>query len=204
MFVFKPEHLENKIGTVFRSTGSWYEVRDDENALFSCRLKGKFKIKDLKVTNPLSVGDKVVFDLEDENIGIIKEILPRKNYIIRKSVHKTAHGHLLASNIDQLVLIVTLASPKTSLGFIDRFLVTAETFRIPVLIVFNKFDLLNKKGVILLDEPDAHLEILRQRQVFALLRHLAEENGNQIIKQSILLRCIHYIGLVNKYIINYI
>ena len=151
MFVFKPFHLENKIGTVFRSTGSWYEVRDEQNTLFSCRLKGKFKIKDLKVTNPLSVGDKVVFDLEDENIGIIKEILPRKNYIIRKSVHKTAHGHLLASNIDQLVLIVTLASPKTSLGFIDRFLVTAETFRIPVLIVFNKFDLLNKKGVIFQD-----------------------------------------------------
>ncbi|MCP9764769.1 ribosome small subunit-dependent GTPase A [Lacihabitans soyangensis] len=143
--------MENKIGTVFRSTGSWYEVRDEQNTLFSCRLKGKFKIKDLKVTNPLSVGDKVVFDLEDENIGMIKEILPRKNYIIRKSVHKTAHGHLLASNIDQLVLIVTLASPKTSLGFIDRFLVTAETFRIPVLIVFNKFDLLNKKGVIFQD-----------------------------------------------------
>jgi ribosome biogenesis GTPase / thiamine phosphate phosphatase len=151
LFAFKYGHLENKIGTVFRSTGSWYEVRDENDRLFSCRLKGKFKIKDLKVTNPLSVGDKVVFDLEDENIGIIKEILPRKNYIIRKSVHKTAHGHLLASNIDQLVLIVTLASPKTSLGFIDRFLVTAETFRIPVLIVFNKFDLLNKKGVIFQD-----------------------------------------------------
>ena len=151
MFVLKPKKLENKKGTVFRSTGSWYEVRDEQNSVFSCRLKGKFKIKDLKVTNPLAVGDKVIFDLEDENIGIIKEILPRKNYIIRKSVHKAAHGHLLASNIDQLVLIVTLASPKTSLGFIDRFLVTAETFRIPVLLVFNKFDLLNKKGVVFQD-----------------------------------------------------
>jgi ribosome biogenesis GTPase len=139
--------LENKLGTIFRSTGSWYEVEDEQKNVFSCRLKGKFKIKDLKVTNPLAVGDKVIFDLDDDKIGIIKEILPRKNYIIRKSVHKTAHGHLLACNIDQLVLIATLASPKTSLGFIDRFLVTAETFRIPVLIVFNKFDLLNKKGV---------------------------------------------------------
>jgi ribosome biogenesis GTPase / thiamine phosphate phosphatase len=139
--------LENKIGTVFRSTGSWYEVRDDHNVLYSCRLKGKFKIKDLKVTNPLAVGDRVVFDLEEQNTGIIKEILPRKNYIIRKSVHKAAHGHLLATNIDQLVLIVTLANPKTSLGFIDRFLVTAETFRIPVLMVFNKLDLLYKEDV---------------------------------------------------------
>jgi ribosome biogenesis GTPase len=144
---FKPRNLENKRGTIFRSTGSWYEVEDEQGNVFSCRLKGKFKIKDLKVTNPLAVGDKVIFDLDDDKVGIIKEILPRKNYIIRKSVHKTAHGHLLACNIDQLVLIATLASPKTSLGFIDRFLVTAETFRIPVLIVFNKFDLLNKKGV---------------------------------------------------------
>ena len=147
MLRFKSQNLENKLGTIFRSTGSWYEVEDEQKNVFSCRLKGKFKIKDLKVTNPLAVGDKVIFDLDDDKIGIIKEILPRKNYIIRKSVHKTAHGHLLACNIDQLVLIATLASPKTSLGFIDRFLVTAETFRIPVLIVFNKFDLLNKKGV---------------------------------------------------------
>lgn len=139
--------MENKIGIVYRSTGSWYEVKDTDGKVYPCRLKGKFKIKDLKVTNPLAVGDKVVFDLEGEDNGIIKEIFPRKNYIIRKSVHKTGHGHLLASNIDQLVLIVTLASPKTSLGFIDRMLVTAETFRIPVLLVFNKFDLLNKKGV---------------------------------------------------------
>ena len=139
--------MENKIGIVYRSTGSWYEVKDTDGKVYPCRLKGKFKIKDLKVTNPLAVGDKVVFDTEGEDNGIIKEIFPRKNYIIRKSVHKTGHGHLLASNIDQLVLIVTLASPKTSLGFIDRMLVTAETFRIPVLLVFNKFDLLNKKGV---------------------------------------------------------
>ena len=139
-----------KNGLIFRSTGSWYELQDDDGNMLSCRLKGKFKIKDLKVTNPLAVGDRVRFFVEDEveNTGVIAEIIPRKNYIIRKSVHKTAHGHLLACNIDQLVLIVTLASPKTSLGFIDRMLVTAETFRIPVLLVFNKFDLLNKEGVL--------------------------------------------------------
>jgi ribosome biogenesis GTPase / thiamine phosphate phosphatase len=137
--------LEKKKGIIFRSTGSWYETQDEDGEQYSCRLKGKFKIQGLKVTNPLAVGDHVVFMVEDETekVGIIFEILPRKNYIIRKSVHKTAHGHILASNLDQLILIVTLASPKTSLGFIDRLLVTAETFRIPVLLVFNKFDLLD-------------------------------------------------------------
>lgn len=127
-----------------RSTGSWYEVRDEDRTMWQCRLKGKFKIKDFKVTNPLAVGDKILFDVENENenTGTITTILPRENYIIRKSVHKTAHGHLLATNIDQAVLIVTLTFPRTSLGFIDRFLVSAESFRIPTLLIFNKLDVL--------------------------------------------------------------
>lgn len=127
-----------------RSTGSWYEVRDENRTMWQCRLKGKFKIKDFKVTNPLAVGDKILFDVENENenTGTITTILPRENYIIRKSVHKTAHGHLLATNIDQAVLIVTLTFPRTSLGFIDRFLVSAESFRIPTLLIFNKLDVL--------------------------------------------------------------
>lgn len=128
-------------GLVFRSTGSWYEVKSLVSGLMhSCRLKGKFKIKNLNVTNPIAVGDFVMFNPETE---IIEDILPRENYIIRKSVHKTAHGHLLASNLDQLVLIVTIKEPKTSLGFIDRFLVTAETFRISTILVFNKQDILD-------------------------------------------------------------
>ena len=137
-----------------RSTGSWYEVLDENKHTWKCRLRGKFKIKGLKTSNPIAVGDRVLFDIEDkiENTGIIHDITQRENYIIRKSVHKTAHGHLLACNIDQLVLIVTLASPKTSLGFIDRMLVTAETFRIPVLLVFNKFDLLNEVGALFQEE----------------------------------------------------
>ncbi|KPM47957.1 ribosome small subunit-dependent GTPase A [Jiulongibacter sediminis] len=135
-------------GIVWRSTGSWYEVRTNESELYRCRLKGKFKIKGLKVTNPLAVGDKVIFHLEDnaENTGVISEILPRENYIIRKSVHKTAHGHLLACNIDQAILIVTLVMPRTSLGFIDRFLVSSESFRIPTVLLFNKCDLLDSES----------------------------------------------------------
>ncbi len=129
-----------------RSTGSWYEVRDEANHVWQCRLKGKFKMKGFKVTNPIAVGDWVHFEVEDEveNMGTIHEILPRSNYIVRKSVHKTAHGHLIATNIDQLVLIATLTFPRTSLGFIDRFLVSAESFRIPAVLVFNKQDILTE------------------------------------------------------------
>lgn len=135
-------------GTIWRSTGSWYEVRTNDGQEYRCRLKGKFKIKGLKVTNPLAVGDKVFFHLEEtaENTGVIYEIQPRDNYIIRKSVHKTGHGHLLACNIDQAVLIVTLVMPRTSLGFIDRFLVSSESFRIPTVLLFNKSDLLDKES----------------------------------------------------------
>jgi ribosome biogenesis GTPase len=113
--------------------------------MWQCRLKGKFKTMGLKVTNPLAVGDNVRFEIEDDNqnFGIIHEILPRENYVIRSSVHKTAHAHLLAANVDQAILIVTLVFPRTSLGFMDRFLVAIESFRIPGILVFNKQDLIN-------------------------------------------------------------
>ncbi|NJL14891.1 MAG: ribosome small subunit-dependent GTPase A [Microscillaceae bacterium] len=135
------------LGLVMRSTGSWYDVkRDDNDSLIRCRLRGKFKIKGLKVTNPIAVGDWVEWEWADdqEGTGLITNILPRENYLIRKSVHKTGHAHMLAANLDQTLLIATLAMPRTSLGFIDRFLVSAETFRIPSRIIFNKSDLLNE------------------------------------------------------------
>ena len=136
-------------GLILRSTGSWYEIRDQDGHIFRGRLKGKFKLKGLKVTNPIAVGDRVTFDVEDkiENTAIITDISLRKNYIIRQSVHKTAHGHILAANLDRAVLLATLAMPRTSLGFIDRFLVSAESFRIPTTIVFNKADILNDEGL---------------------------------------------------------
>lgn len=136
-------------GLVIRSTGSWYDVRDADGHIFQGRLKGKFKIKGLKVTNPIAVGDRVTFAVEDEaeNTAVIIDIAPRENYIIRQSVHKTAHGHILAANLDQAVLLATLAMPRTSLGFIDRFLVSAESFRIPTAVVFNKADILNDEGL---------------------------------------------------------
>lgn len=139
--------MSQEKGLVIRSTGSWYEVRSETGAIVACRLKGKFKIKDFKVTNPIAVGDNVVFEYEDDShqTAIITDIAPRTNYIIRKSVHKTAHGHLLATNLDQAILLVTLSFPRTSLGFMDRFLVTAESFRIPTYMVFNKLDLLSEE-----------------------------------------------------------
>lgn len=149
-------------GLVIRSTGSWYEVQEitaskedlednlESREIMKCRLKGKFKTKELKITNPIAVGDKVIYEIENESeqTGVITEILPRENYIIRKSVHKTAHGQLIASNLDQAMIIATLTSPRTSLGFIDRFLVAAESFRIPAVVVFNKTDLLNEEGLL--------------------------------------------------------
>ncbi|MCC5920492.1 MAG: ribosome small subunit-dependent GTPase A [Cyclobacteriaceae bacterium] len=133
-------------GIVYRSTGSWYEVKVESGELLACRLRGKFKIKGLKVTNPVAVGDVVGIIPEGEaGKGVIVEIMPRTNYIIRKSTRKAYHGHIISSNIDQAVLIVTLAFPRTSQGFIDRFLVTCETFRIPAIIVFNKQDLVDEE-----------------------------------------------------------
>ncbi len=134
-------------GLIMRSTGSWYEVRAESGKVYRARLKGKFKLNGPKTSNPITVGDKVLFSMEDEanQTVVIEEISPRQNYIIRKSVHKTSHGQLLAANVDQAIFIFTYKFPKTSLGFLDRFLVTAEAFRIPVTIVFNKMDLLNEE-----------------------------------------------------------
>jgi ribosome biogenesis GTPase len=133
-------------GLVMKSTGSWYQVLVDDYT-YACRLRGRFKTKGLKVTNPIAVGDRVVLEVEDtqQNTGVITDILPRDNYIIRKSTRKAYHGHLLAANLDQAILVATLVFPRTSLGFIDRFLVSAESFRIPAVVLFNKADLLSEE-----------------------------------------------------------
>ena len=129
-------------GLVIRSTGSWYNIQTDYGTVYECKLKGRFKIKGLRTTNPIAVGDRVGFEWkEDQKIGLIHTIKDRKNYIIRKSVNLSKKSHIIASNIDQAILVVTLASPRTSTGFIDRFLITTEAYHIPALLVFNKVDL---------------------------------------------------------------
>jgi ribosome biogenesis GTPase len=134
-------------GLVMRSTGSWYEVLSDAGQTVQSRVRGKLRLEGIKETNPIAVGDHVSFDLENGE-GIIHEILPRKNYIIRQSVKKTGHAHVIAANVDQAIVMATLILPRTSVGFIDRFLVSAESFRIPQVILFNKKDLLDEKALL--------------------------------------------------------
>jgi ribosome biogenesis GTPase len=135
-------------GIVYKSTGSWYLVKCN-NDFFECRIKGKIRLKDLDTTNPIAVGDNVIFekDPKEKGQGVISEILPRKNYIIRKSVKLSKHSHILASNIDLALLLITIDNPPTSLNFIDRFLVTCEAYHIPVILVFNKIDTYNEDNL---------------------------------------------------------
>lgn len=133
-------------GTVYKSTGSWYSVKADEGEFYDCRIKGKFRIQGIKSTNPLAVGDQVRFRLEtlgDETVGHIEEILPRKNYIVRKSVKLSKQTHIIAANIDLVFLMITLENPRTYTIFIDRFLATAEAYDIPCVLLFNKIDTLD-------------------------------------------------------------
>lgn len=133
-------------GLVFKSTGSWYKVQVPSGEIWNCRLKGKIKLSKTGVNNPIAVGDFVTVEAEEGqgDQGIISEILDRENYIIRKSVHKTGHAHILASNLDQMMVIASITMPRTSLGFIDRLLVSAESFQIPAKVIFNKVDLLDE------------------------------------------------------------
>ena len=126
---------------------------------YDCRIKGKFRIQGITTTNPIAVGDVVDFELEPEQeTGVINHLLPRKNYIIRKSINLSKQGQIIAANLDQALLVVTLASPRTSLGFIDRFLVTAEAYDIPAKLIFNKLDLFSGPGLEILAEYKAIYE----------------------------------------------
>lgn len=146
-------------GLVIKSTGSWYQVQDEHGNSYDCRIQGKFRIKGIKTTNPIAVGDWVNFALEaDQNTGVITVLEPRRNYIIRKSVNLSKQTQIIGANLDQAILVVTLASPPTSMGFIDRFLVTAEAYGIPAILVFNKLDLFSEEGLEILEEYKAVYE----------------------------------------------
>jgi ribosome biogenesis GTPase / thiamine phosphate phosphatase len=132
---------------VYKSTGSWYITRTEDGRTFNARIKGVFKIDDITSTNPLAVGDEVIIQPEEDadKTAMVIEILPRKNYITRQSpAHKMQH-HIIAANVDQSIMFATLKDPRTSQGFIDRFLVTCEAYHVPAIIVFNKTDLYRKK-----------------------------------------------------------
>lgn len=135
-------------GTVYKSTGSWYSVKTDNGDFIECRIKGKFRMQGIKSTNPIAVGDVVEFEIEqlgDDEVGTISAIKDRKNYIIRKSVNLSKQTHIIASNLDQVFLMVTLNNPTTYTLFIDRFLATAEAYDIPTVLLFNKTDSYNEE-----------------------------------------------------------
>lgn len=143
-------------GIVIKSTGSWYTVVDESDQVWECRIIGKFRTQDIKTTNPIAVGDFVEIEIEDQSKfnGLIVKLYDRNNYIIRKSINLSKQTQVIAANIDQAFLIVTFAKPRTSFGFIDRFLVTSEAYHIPTILVFNKVDLYD----------DADLEYLHEVQ----------------------------------------
>lgn len=131
-------------GVVIKSTGSWYIVKTEDGEELNCRIRGKFRIQGIKSTNPVVVGDEVIIKQEEESF-IISELLERRNYIVRKSVNLSKQTHIIASNVDQAILVATIKSPTTSTSFIDRILVAAKSYGVDVAIVFNKVDLLNEQ-----------------------------------------------------------
>ena len=131
-------------GLVIKNTGSWYTVLTDDGQLIECKIKGNFRLKGIRSTNPVAVGDRVGIVPNNEGTAFITEIEDRRNYIIRKSINLSKQSHILAANVDQAILVVTVVNPQTSTTFIDRFLASAEAYRVPVILVFNKTDLLDE------------------------------------------------------------
>ena len=127
-------------GLVIKNTGSWYQVKTDDGQLVECKIKGNFRLKGIRSTNPVAVGDRVQIAINAEGTAFITEIEDRKNYIIRKASNLSKQSHIIAANLDQCMLVVTVNYPETSTTFIDRFLASAEAYRVPVTLVFNKVD----------------------------------------------------------------
>jgi ribosome biogenesis GTPase len=160
-------------GIVTHSAGKWCKVRTYDGAFWDCRIKGKFKLENMKLTNPVAVGDRVIVVKEEGQVtAMITEILPRKNYVARQSPSRKYMLHLLACNIDQALVIVTIRDPNVKLGFVDRFLLTTEPLDIPTFIIFNKIDLLDDDDLELLEE----IEAIYQRIGYHTLRVSAIEN----------------------------
>lgn len=158
-------------GLVYKSTGSWYTVKSEEGTFVECRIKGKFRVKGIKSTNPIAVGDIVDFELEetsDVTTGTIHNIHDRKNYIVRKSVNLSHQMHIIASNLDYVFLLITIDNPPTTFSFIDRFLVTAEAYGITTILVFNKIDTLKDETL--------------EEQLY--MQHVYEQIGYQCLRVS--------------------
>ncbi len=135
-------NMGSKKAIVYKSTGSWYKVKSEDNKIYECRIRGKIRLKGMKTTNPVAVGDIVDIQEEaEEGIAVITNIEARSNYIIRKASNLSKQYHIIAANVDKALIIISLTSPKTPIAFIDRFLVTCEAYRIPAQLIFNKVDI---------------------------------------------------------------
>ena len=169
---------------VYKSTGSWYTVKDEEGRMFNARMKGVFKIDDITSTNPVAVGDEVEIErsIEGEQAAMITGILPRRNYINRQSPRFKHQHHIIAANLDQSMLVATLKEPRTSQGFIDRFVIASEMYHVRPLIVFNKADLYKKKEMGRYSEMKEMYEQVGYR---VLLISVADNTGLEDVKNAL-------------------
>jgi len=169
-------------GVVYKSTGSWYVLKDHDGNIYQARMKGIFKIDEITSTNPVAVGDEVEFDIEKdhEKTAMISEIYERRNYINRQSPSHRMHHHIVAANVDQCVLFATLKDPKTSQGFLDRFLVACEAYHVPAIIVFNKSDIYREKEINKFETMKAMYEAIGYT---VLLMSMQTEQGVAELKQ---------------------
>lgn len=138
-------------GLVIKNTGSWYSVKTDDEQVFDCKVKGTFRLQGIRSTNPIAVGDRVKFDVSSDGYGLISKVEERKNYIIRRASNLSKQSHIIAANLDQVFLLVTVNYPETSTMFIDRFLATAEAYRVPTKLIFTKTDLYSDEELEYLD-----------------------------------------------------
>ena len=171
-------------GTIYKSTGSWYLVKTPEGEVFNARLKGKFKIDGITSTNPIAVGDEVEFEMEDpaEKRVMITGLEPRKNYVNRVSPANKRLHHIVACNLDQSLLVATIKDPKTSIGFIDRFLVTCEAFHIPAIIVFNKADIYGPKEMDVFEERKSMYEAIGYDVVLTSVKNTT---GMELLREKL-------------------
>ena len=160
-------------GVVYKSTGSWYSVKDESGKLWNARMKGVFKLDDITSTNPIAVGDVVDFDLENKNeqTVMITKIHNRKNHINRQSPRIKSQQHIVAANIDQSLLIATIKEPRTSQGFIDRFLVACEMYHVPAMVLFNKMDLYKEKELLVFEKLKQVYENIGYKVIGASLKN---------------------------------
>jgi ribosome biogenesis GTPase len=172
---FVPNYHLLEEGVVLKSTGSRYKVLYGEGKIVDCSIKGKLRIKEFRTTNPIAVGDNILFDIDREtNSGIITEVLDRKNWILRKASNLSKHSQILAANIDQVFLMITIILPETPVEFIDRFLITAEAYRVPAKIIINKTDLYGEDELVKME----YLESLYSKIGYECIRLSLKEQSN--------------------------